>query len=388
MWHDAPGGSLTTEGLSKQVTEVIMGADVQFQGGQIRTFKRFIVRKGMFSGALFVLLSLTHCTKKSSPSAENSATPHKLKLGFVLATMNEERYAKDLKYFSDFAALQGADVEFASADNKVDIQTSKVETLLSKKVDALVIQPVNGEAAGSFVDMAKRDGVPVIAYDRIIRNADIDLYVTQDSFEVGVLQAKAAVEATKGKGNYIILMGEAGHSVADEITRGNLSVLEKYPDIHLVVKQNHPGWSTALALSTVENALTKNKNNIQAILANNDGMALGATQALEEQKLAGKVFLAGADCDLAAVKDILNGKQTMTVLKGIKPLAEAAVLAAVQLGRKETPKFDTKMNNGKKEVLVVNTPVFKVTKDNVQEQVVDYGFHPAEAVFGKNKAGE
>lgn len=332
---------------------------------------------------LSLFLSFAACTK--NPTATTAGTVKPIRLGFVLATLNEERYAKDKNYFIDFAKANGAEVEFAACDDKVDVQTAKVETLLSKKIDALVLQPVNGEAASSVVALAKKEGIPVIAYDRIIKNADIDLYVTQDSFQVGVLQAEAAVKATEGKGNYVILMGEAGHSVADEITRGNLSVLEKTPGVKVVVKQNHPGWSTALALATVENALTRQKNNIQAILANNDGMALGAIQAIEEQKLGGKVFVAGADADLAAVKDVVRARQSMTVLKGIKPLAEAAVKAAIALAKKETPASDTKKNNGLKDVAVINTPVFAVNKDNVKEQIVDTGFHPAEAVFGRTQ---
>ena len=299
--------------------------------------------------------------------------------------MNEARYLKDKNYFTDFAKVHGADVEFASCDGRVDLQTAKVETLLSKNVDVIVIQPVNGEAASSVAAQAKFDGVPVVAYDRIIKNADIDAYVTQNSFRVGVLQAEAAVQATHGKGNYILLMGEAGHSVADEITRGVMSVLDQHPEIKVVVKQNHPNWSSALALATVENALTKYKNNIQAVLANNDGMALGAVQALEEQKLTGKVFVAGADADLTAVKDIVKGKQSMTVLKGIKPLAEEAVRVALTLAKKEPLKFDEKKNNGRKDIPVINTPVFKVVKDNIQSEVIETGFHTKEAIFGEGK---
>lgn len=337
-----------------------------------------VIRLSVFA---FLALWFTSCTKKQSGTSP-IATENPVKIGFVLATMNEERYAKDRDYFTQYAKSKGAEVEFAACDDKVDVQTAKVETLLSKKVDVLVIQPVNGEAAGSIVEMAKKDSVPVVAYDRIIKNADIDLYVTQDSFKVGVLQAEAAVAATGGKGNYIILMGEAGHSVADEITRGVMSVLNKNPGVKVVVKQNHPGWSTALALATVENALTKNKNNIQAVLANNDGMALGATQALEEQKLAGKVFVAGADADLTAIKDIVKGKQSLTVLKGIKPLAEAAVEGAIAVAKKQATKSDGVVNNGKKDVTVINTPVWAVNKENIQSIVVDSGFHTAEAVFG------
>jgi len=328
--------------------------------------------------AVAVGLVFVSCTQ-----GKRAARP---RLGFVLATLNEERYAKDRRFFEELAARKGADVEFAACDDKVSVQAAKVEALLAKRVDALVLQPVNGEAASPLVAMAKRDGVPVVAYDRLVRNADVDVYVTQDSFRVGVLQAEAAVAATGGRGNYVILMGEAGHSVAEEITRGVRSVLDRNARIKVVVQQSHPGWSTSAALATVENALTRHGNDIQAILANNDGMALGAVQALEEQKLAAKVFVGGADADLPAIRNILRGRQAMTVLKGIQPLAEAAVEAALALARRGPVAADAKVHNGLKEIPVINTPVVVITKDNVRELVVDSGFHSYDAVFGRGPA--
>lgn len=338
-----------------------------------------------FLGALVLSsILLLGCTKKPGGDASHRQP----RIGFVLATLNEERYAKDRKYFDEAAAKAGALVEFAASDDNVSVQASKVEALLAKGVDALVIQPVNGEAASNLVALAKRDGVPVVAYDRLIKNAAIDWYVTQDSFHVGELQAEAAVKATGGKGKYVVLMGEAGHSVAEEITRGVLSVLSKYPGVEVVVKQAHPGWATAAALTTTENALTRYQNGIAAILANNDGMALGAVRALEEQKLAGKVFVAGADADLTAVREILQGRQAMTVLKGIQPLASAAVSVAVALAKKETPVADGKVNNGKTDVPTTHTPVVAITRDNVDREILQTGFHPAEALRVGNRPSE
>lgn len=321
--------------------------------------------------------SVVGCTKKET--AVGAKTP---RVGFVLATMNEERYQKDREYFLDAAKKRGVTVEFAACDDQATVQASKVEALLAKGIDVLVIQPVHGEAAASVVATAKRDGVKVVAYDRLIKNADVDWYVTQDSFQVGVLQAEAAVAATGGKGNYLLLQGEAGHSVAEEITRGVKSVIGKYPGVQIVVEQPHPGWSTSLALATTENALTRYKNKIDAILANNDGMALGAVRALEEQKLVGKVFVAGADADLTAVRDVVRGRRAMTVLKGIRPLAESALDVAVELASGKTPKSDTTTDNGKRAVPTTNTPVVPVTKSAVDSAVVGSGFHTREAVYG------
>lgn len=309
----------------------------------------------------------------------------KLKIGFILDNLNEERYAKDKKYFEEKAKALGADVEFASANSDVTLQMNKVENLLALGIKALVIQPVDSNAAATAVKMAKDEGVPVIAYDRIVYNAPLDLYVTQDSFRVGVLQAEAAVKATHGKGKYIILSGAQGHSVAEAITAGAKSVLSKYPEIEIVSHQYHPGWSAQLALNTVENALAKNHNQVNAILANNSGMAHGAVQAVAEQGLSGKVFIAGADADLASIKDIVAGKQSFEVLKDIKPLAEQAAIAAVKLAKGEKLSGDSRIENGSgQSVEVINTPVYGITADNIDKMIIDSNFHSRAEVYNQN----
>lgn len=297
------------------------------------------VPQAVLAGALL----LSGCTKKGS---EGAATSGKIKVGFILSTLQEERYAKDKKYFEDKVNALGGEVIFASANNSEQEQLAKVENILSQGVKVLVIQPVNSKAASSFVTLAHQDKVKVIAYDRIINDAPLDLYVTQDSYKVGVLEAEAAATFTKGKGNYVILRGESGHSVANEITRGVEDTLKKFPGIKVVVNQAHPGWSGDLAMKTVENALTVNKNKIDAILANNSGMANGAVQALLEQKLIGKVFVAGADADLTAMKNLVAERQQFEVLKAIQPLAEAAADAAVRMAKNEAITSDTSVSAG------------------------------------------
>lgn len=305
----------------------------------------------------------------------------KIKIGFVLSTLQEERYLKDQKYFVEEAQRLGFDPIVVSADNNAQTQTAKVENLLSKGVKALVIQPVNSNSAANLVRMAHEDKVPVVAYDRLIADAPVDFYVTQNSYQVGVLQAEAAVKATGGKGNYVILMGQAGHSVANEITRGNLDVLKKYPEIKVVVQKNHDQWSPSLALATTENALTQYKNNIAAILANNSGMANAAVQALSEQKLTGKVFVAGADADLSAIKNIVNGRQQLDILKDIAPLAKTSAQVAFQLAKNEKPKADSVAKSGRFEIPTINTPVYAIDKNNLEERIFKTGFHKKSDVY-------
>lgn len=305
------------------------------------------------------------------------------KVGFILSTMQEERYQRDKRVFEETVKALGGQMVFASCNNSEQSQAAEVDNLLSQGVDALVIQPVNGDTASAFVKQAKADGIPVVAYDRLIKNAPIDAYITEDSKRVGRLQAEAAVKATKGKGNYIILMGQAGHSVAEARTAGILEVLKNYPEVKVVVKQYHAGWSPNLAMQTTENALTQYKNNIQAILANNSGMAHGAVQALEEQKLAGKVFVAGADADLASIQNIVSGKQSFEVFISITDMAKRAAEVGMALAKKTEWKHDSELNNGMKAVRTVNTPVFPVDASLVEERIIRTGFHPREAVYGK-----
>ena len=162
-----------------------------------------------------------------------------------------------------------------------------------------------------------------------------------------------------------------------------MSVLKKHPDVKLVVKQYHPGWSPNLAMATTENALTQYKNNIQAVIANNSGMARGAVQALEEQKLTGKVFVAGADSDLAAIRDVVAGKQQFEVFISINDMARRAAETAMAIALKQDVKHDSLVENGTGKIKTINSPVFPVDKDQVEARIIKTGFHARESVYGK-----
>ncbi len=328
-----------------------------------------------------MVMSLVGCFGKGgSESAKNKDGP---KIGFILSTMQEERYQRDKKVFEETVTALGGQVVFASCNNSEQTQAAEVDNLLSQGVKVLVIQPVNGDTASSFVKQAKKDGVLVVDYDRLIRNVPIDAYITEDSLTVGRLQAEAAVKFTGGKGNYILLMGQAGHSVAEARTAGVLEVLAKHPGVKLIVKQYHNAWSPNLAMQTTENALTQHKNQVHAIIANNSGMAHGALQALEEQKLTGKVFVAGADADLAAIKDVVAGKQQFEVQISIQDMARRAGETAMALALGKPFKFESEIENGAGKVKTINTPVYGIDKNNLEERIIKTGFHPKEAVYGK-----
>ena len=297
-------------------------------------------------------------------------------VAFLLSTLQEERYQKDLKYFEERAKELGIATVTLAADNDNAKQIAQVEDVLAQGAKVLVIQPTDSQAASAYVKLAHEKGAKVIAYDRAIISPDLDYYVSHDSYRVGVLQAEAALAATGGKGKYVLLSGQAGHSVASEITRGYEHTLAPYVargDVEIVVKQNHSAWSPEQALRTVEDALTRTDGKVDAILANNSGMARGAVQAVQAAGLT-HVFIAGADADAANVNFVCQGKQTIEVLKDIAPLARTAADVAKQLLTGDAAKGSATIPMGGRDVPVAAVRVEVVTPDTVKSLLVDTGF--------------
>jgi len=298
-------------------------------------------------------------------------------VAFLLSTLQEERYQKDVKYFEARAKELGVRVVTLAADNDNAKQIAQVEDVLNQGAKVLVIQPTDSTAASAYVRLAHEKGAKVVAYDRAIVAKDLDYYVSHDSYRVGVLQAEAALAATGGKGKYVLLSGQSGHSVATEITRGYEHTLAPYiarGDVEIVMQQNHSSWSPEQALRTVEDALTRTGGKIDAILANNSGMARGAVQAVTAAGLT-KVFIAGADADAANVNFVCQGKQTIEVLKDIQPLAQTAAEVAKNLVDGQAPKRGSAtVALGGGEVPVAAVRVEVVTPDNVKSLLVDSGF--------------
>jgi D-xylose transport system substrate-binding protein len=321
----------------------------------------------------FTALAALSCQR--SPSA-----PTGPKVAFLLSTLQEERYQKDQHYFEEAARRFGLAPFTLAADNDNARQLAQVEDALSRGARVLVIQPTDSAAAAAYVARAHAGGAKVVAYDRNIGSPGVDFYVAHDSHHVGELEAQAALAATGGKGNYVLLDGQAGHSVASEIARGYHDVLDPLVArgaVQIVMERSHDAWAPDQALKTVEDALAKTKGDVQAILANNSGMARGAVQAIQAAGLAAKgVFIAGADADAANVNYVCQGKQAVEVLKEIKPLAEtAAEVAAAMVRGAPLPAATVRAG-----VPVASVPVQLVTRENARRLVVASGFTPAAAV--------
>jgi D-xylose transport system substrate-binding protein len=334
--------------------------------------------KSLVPSLFLSVLILAGCAKSSDS--------HKIKIGLSLDTLKEERWQHDRDLFVAHATALGAEVLVQAANNDEALQNSQAENLLTEGVDVLVVVPHNGKTAATIVDSAHKAGVPVIAYDRLINDCNLDLYISFDNVKIGEMQANYLVKR-QPKGNYVLIAGAPTDHNAVMFRQGQMNVLQPLidkGDIKVVADQWANDWKPEEALKITENALTKNNNQVDAVLVTNDGMAGGVVQALNEQGLAGKVLVSGMDGDLAACQRVAAGTQSMTVYKPIKKLAEKAVELAIALAQKQ-PITDatTMVNNGKKDVPSVLLPAIEVDKDNLDTTIIADGFQKKEDVHKK-----
>ncbi len=305
-------------------------------------------------------------------------------LGFSMDTLKEERWQRDKDLVEKRAKELGIQVNIQVANGDDSLQIKQAENLLTQGVDVLIVAPHNGEIAAAIVEAAHRQGVPVIAYDRLIKNSDLDLYISHQVVKIGEMQAKYLLDRVNKKpANFVIVGGSPTDNNALLLHQGQMNILQPAidrGDVKIVTDQYAKEWQASAALNIVENALTQSNNQVDAVVCSNDGTARGAVQALEGQGLAGKVPVSGQDADLASLKLIVEGKQTMTIYKSIQPLAHGAVDAAIKLARGEKVETTDTIDNGRKQVPAILLEPVAVDRDNIIDTVVKDGYQTLEQI--------
>ena len=303
-------------------------------------------------------------------AATGAAAKDKIKVGLILPSYDQIRWQNgDQPCFEKEAARLGMDYSTVASQMSETVQAAQVENMLTQGVDVLVLRPVNAAASAALVKKANRAGVPVIAYDSLPMNTDVAAFVARDAIAMAVEIAEAAVKA-QPKGNYILALGDEGTNVAQEEKKGYYQVLKPYldsGDIKIVSEQFNKNWSTESGRAQVENALTKTNNDVVAVLAGNDGVAYGAIQALQGQKLAGKVWVNGVDAEPRAQELIRQGSLTISNFTDYCQSGQVAAQLALKLAKKEDLGLKTTFNNGLKDVPWFQVDKFNATKDNLDD---------------------
>lgn len=337
-------------------------------------------------------LALTACGGAEEPVAEEpteepaaEAPAEEIIVGVSWNNFQEERWGLwDEPAMK--AAIESAGGTYISADaaSSAEQQLADVENLIAQGAQALIILAQDGTAILPAVESALSQGIPVVAYDRLIENPDV-LYITFDNVQVGRMQARAVLEAAP-EGNYVFIKGNAADANSDFLRGGQAEVLADAVASGAIVEAAESytdNWDPAVAQRNMEQFLTQLNNDVDAVVASNDGTAGGVIAALEAVGLAGKVPVSGQDGDGAALNRVALGTQTVSVWKDARELGAAAGAAAVRLAQGEAPSdvsggatFDTPGGNTIATILLAPIPITRANLDIV----VDAGWITLEAL--------
>lgn len=305
-----------------------------------------------------------------------------VKIGFIYETMTVERWQRDRDIFVAKAENLGAEVIVKDAYEDSERQREIGIEMINQGVDVLVIIAFDKDSLKDLVKYAHSHGVKVLSYDRMIRDVEIDFYISFDNTEVGRMMGESVTQNVP-EGNYLILNGTQRDNNSAMLNEGYYSVLKPFIDsgaITIVGETWIDAWRDEGSYDYVSKILNSGQE-IDAIIAANDQLAKGAITALSENRLAGKVFVTGQDAELGACQRIVEGTQGSTVYKPINILAEAAAEIAVKMAKGEDLEPYEVMSNGNYQVRCRIYQPQLVTKDNIDATVIKDGFFTAEQVY-------
>ncbi len=306
----------------------------------------------------------------------------KIVIGFAMDTLVHERWLRDRDIFVAKAKEMGAEVILQIAYSDSREQERQVQYLLDQGIDVLVLIPHDAVSAAAMVKKAKDRGVKVISYDRLVKNANVDLYISFDNVKVGELMGQAAVSQAP-HGNYLLLNGSEADNNSAMFRDGYMSVLEegiKNGTIQLLGETWVVDWLYENALADVQKAVDSNTK-IDSIIAGNDTLASAAIHVLTEKRLVGSVTVVGHDADLDGCQRVVEGTQYATIYKPIDLEATRGAEFAVTLAKGGLVQANDTINDGRYEVPFYKIEPILVTKDNMMDTIIKDQFHRMEDVY-------
>lgn len=342
------------------------------------------VRWGMAFMIISNLFLLIGCTKKETID-NHKPEDNEIVVGLSLGTLMEDRWIRDRDIFISKASSEGIKVIVKNANRDSELQYTQVTQMLEQGIDVLVIAPNDSVNEARCVQAAKEKNIPVISYDRLVNNSDVDVYISFDNKQVGTLVASALVEEVP-EGGYMIISGSSNDSNSEMIYEGAMEVLAPYIEegkIEILAETWVDGWIRESAYDFLSNELKKDgvQEKVKAVICGNDSLAWGAIDALAEERITEQVKVSGQDADLVACQRIVTGKQYITVYKPIKNLVEKTVEVCLALINNEVFETDGMLTNGNYNVPYIYIDVEPVTVDTIDETVIKDGFHQYEDVY-------
>ena len=331
---------------------------------------------------LSAFLVLSACGKPQDITAKpGQESEDKIEIGMSFDSFVIERWQRDRDVFVSTAKELGATVNVQNANGDVDKQKEQIEYFVKKGVDVIVIICIDSDSLKETVAKAKDAGIKIIAYDRLVTNSDADLYITFDNVMVGTLMAEALSKNGAAGGKVLMLGGSPTDNNVPLVESGFKAVCEKN-DMEIVDSIHCDGWRAELAGEYIyehEDIVSE----VNAIMCGNDNLAGQVIRALSEKRLAGEIPVVGQDADLEACQRIIEGTQTMTVYKPVEKLAKRAAECAISLAKGEeiTGEDVTTINDGTYAISYIGLTPIAVTAENMDEVIVNSGFHLKEDVY-------
>lgn len=330
----------------------------------------------------------------SADAADDAAAGDGKLIGVAMPTKDLQRWNQDGNNMKNELEAAGYEVDLQFASNDIATQVSQIENMINNGCQALVIASIDGDSLGTVLAQAKEKSIPVIAYDRLIMNSDaVSYYATFDNYLVGKTQGDYIVSALDldnqaGPFNMEIVTGDPGDNNVNFFYGGAMDVLQPYIDEGKLVVQSGQvakedvataNWATETAQSRFENILSSyyTDKDLDVVLASNDSTALGVANALASNYTGKYPILTGQDCDIASVKNIIDGKQSMSIFKDTRALAaQVVVMVKSIMNGEEAPVNDTETYDNGTGVIpsYLCEPVF-ADADNYKELLIDSGYY-------------
>ena len=337
---------------------------------------------------LCVLLSLilaACATEKQTGVGESGSDEDGIRIGMSFDSFVIERWQKDRDVFVAEAKARGAEVNVQNANGNLEEQVSQIRYLIEKKVDVIVIVAGDCNGLSEVVKQAKDAGIKVIAYDRLINNADVDLYISFDNQQVGTLMGEALAGCHLTHKKVLMLTGPLEDNNVVMIEEGFRDVMNK-EKIEITDIMYADGWKAELASDYI-NRNIESLEEVDAIMCGNDLIATSVIRTLAENRLAGKIKIVGQDADLEACQRIVEGTQVMTVYKPVEKLARNAARYACLMAEGKPFLTETEqeecleISDGSNLVPYVVLEPVPVDAGNMKEVIINSGFHFEEDVY-------
>ena len=341
-------------------------------------FKRIISYVLSMVCLLFVLNGCdkpeTEIIKKTEPEDDTVV------IGMAFDSFVIERWQRDRDVFVSTAKELGAEVNVQNANGDIEEQKQQILYFIEQGVDVIVIICIDADTLSDEVAKAKNAGIKVIAYDRIVRDSNVDLYISFDNAEVGQQMGQALVDNGLSQGDNIIMIGGSTTDYNVPMLEDGFKSVMNENGINILDSTHCEGWRAELAADYMydnEELISQ----ADAIMCGNDNIATNVVSVLAEKRLAGTVLVSGQDADLEACQRIVEGTQVVTVYKPVSMLASDAANYAVMLAKGEDIGEHGMINDGTYDVPYVSLTPIAVTKDNIDDVIINRGFHTREDVY-------